>query len=105
MYGRRLVAVPAACCAVTSSLCAVVCLQGYGLCETNSITTSNSGEGYKAHPMSCGRPVLNVDVGIYGPDGARLPTDEVGEIWIRGPTVMRGAREAFFPLKLSHVRG
>ena len=74
-------------------------LQGYGLAETNSITTSNTGKGYLAHRTSCGRPVLNVEVCIAkpGPGGAMatLPRGEgpeaIGEICIRGPTLMAGA--------------
>ena len=39
---------------------------------------------------SCGRPVEGVEVRIVDESGAQVPTGEVGEVVIRGPTVMRG---------------
>jgi long-chain acyl-CoA synthetase len=39
---------------------------------------------------SCGRAVASVEVRIVGPDGCELPRGEVGEIVVRGPTVMLG---------------
>ncbi len=81
--------------------CALVTtLQGYGLAETNSITTSNTGLGYLSHRTSCGRPVLNVEVCITRP-GVGVATEvlprgsgpeSIGEICIRGPTLMAGKR-------------
>ena len=65
-------------------------LQGFGMTETNAITTLNSAANYVARPSSCGRAVLNVDVAIFGDDDAPVATGAVGEVVIRGPTVMRG---------------
>jgi long-chain acyl-CoA synthetase len=39
---------------------------------------------------SCGQAVPGVEVSILGSDGAELPTGEVGEVTVRGPTVMQG---------------
>lgn len=40
---------------------------------------------------SCGRPFPGVEVRIADPDtGVPRPTDEEGEIWLRGPNLMRG---------------
>jgi len=40
---------------------------------------------------SCGRPFVGVEVRITAPDtGAECPTGEQGEIWLRGPNLLRG---------------
>jgi long-chain acyl-CoA synthetase len=64
---------------------------GYGLTETSGAAVGNGGAQYLAHPESVGKPISPVmEVGIFDPDGNPLGTDEVGEIWIKGPTVIRG---------------
>jgi long-chain acyl-CoA synthetase len=63
---------------------------GYGLTETSSVTTLNSGVDYLRHPDSVGVPVPVVDVKVVGPDGDALPTGAVGELWIKGPNVVKG---------------
>jgi len=64
--------------------------QGWGMTETNAVSTLNSGDGYLKKPDSCGRPVMNVEVcAIHTDNLERLGTDEVGELCIRGATVMQ----------------
>ncbi|MDY7104083.1 MAG: AMP-binding protein [Actinomycetota bacterium] len=64
---------------------------GYGLTETSGAAVANSGADYVSRPDSVGRPISPVmEVRIVGPDGDDLPTGDVGEIWIKGPTVVRG---------------
>ncbi|MHB8246303.1 MAG: class I adenylate-forming enzyme family protein [Acidimicrobiales bacterium] len=63
---------------------------GYGLTETSSVTSMNTGEDYFRKPDSVGPPVPVVDVRIVGPDGQDVPTGEIGELWIKGPNVVRG---------------
>eukprot|EP00004_Rigifila_ramosa_P005439 TRINITY_DN1596_c0_g1_i1.p1 TRINITY_DN1596_c0_g1~~TRINITY_DN1596_c0_g1_i1.p1 ORF type:complete len:592 (-),score=120.51 TRINITY_DN1596_c0_g1_i1:41-1795(-) len=63
--------------------------QGYGLTETNAITCLNGGDDYIAHPTSCGRPVLVVDIKVVDENGKQVPTNTAGEILIRGATVMK----------------
>ena len=63
---------------------------GYGLTETSSVTTMNAGIDYLAKPDSVGRPVPVVDVKVVDPAGEPLPVGEVGELWIRGPNVVKG---------------
>ncbi|KAJ6599084.1 hypothetical protein DFH09DRAFT_1130060 [Mycena vulgaris] len=62
--------------------------QAYGLSETNGIATCFAGEDYVARPSSCGLPSPVNDI-LVVKDGRALPRGEVGEIWIRGPNVMK----------------
>jgi acyl-CoA synthetase (AMP-forming)/AMP-acid ligase II len=63
---------------------------GYGLTETSSATTLNSGIDYQTHPDSVGVPVLVCDVRVVGATGETLPVGEIGELWIKGPNVVKG---------------
>ncbi len=71
---------------------------GYGLTETSSVTSMNSGGDYVAKPNSVGPPVPVTDVAIVpedfdGDDPApdRPQGREVrGELWVKGPQVVRG---------------
>jgi long-chain acyl-CoA synthetase len=63
---------------------------GYGLTETSSVTTLNSGDDYIAHPDSVGAPVPVVDLKVVDADGRELAPGAVGELWIKGPNVVRG---------------
>jgi long-chain acyl-CoA synthetase len=64
--------------------------QGYGATETSSVSTGNSAEDYLRHPDSVGVAVPCVDLKVVGEDGQALPVGEVGELWIRGPNVVKG---------------
>ena len=63
---------------------------GYGLTETSSVTTMNSGVDYQERPESVGVPVPVVDVRVVDTDGNDAPVGEVGELWIQGPNVVKG---------------
>jgi long-chain acyl-CoA synthetase len=71
---------------------------GYGLTETSSVTSMNSGADYVAKPDSAGPPVPVCDVAVLPEDYAEEePDDSVphgpgvrGELWIKGPNVVRG---------------
>jgi long-chain acyl-CoA synthetase len=63
----------------------------YGATETAPIATTLLGvEDLLDSPRarSCGQPAVGVDVEVRGPDDARVPTGEVGEVVVRGPNVM-----------------
>jgi len=63
-------------------------LQTYGLTEACSqVTTERPSE---ADGLTAGPPLPGLSVRIVGEDGAALPPGDVGEIEVRGPTVMRG---------------
>jgi long-chain acyl-CoA synthetase len=71
---------------------------GYGLTETSSVTSMNSGGDYVRKPDSVGPPVPVCDVAIVEegydgeePDpGAPHGPEVRGELWIKGPNVVRG---------------
>jgi long-chain acyl-CoA synthetase len=63
---------------------------GYGLTETSSLSTMNIGADYEAKPDSVGPPVPVVTVKVVNPDGKEVPTGDVGELWIKGPNVVKG---------------
>jgi steroid-24-oyl-CoA synthetase len=72
--------------------------QGYGLTETSAMTTMNSGDDYVRKPDSVGPPAPVCDVAVVPEDydGAEPPVGEppdpsaTGELWIKGPNVVRG---------------
>jgi long-chain acyl-CoA synthetase len=63
---------------------------GYGLTETSAISTMNSGADYLAKPDSVGPPVPVVSLKVVDGEDGELPTGEVGELWIKGPNVVKG---------------
>jgi acyl-CoA synthetase (AMP-forming)/AMP-acid ligase II len=63
---------------------------GYGLTETSSVTTLNVGADYVRKPDSVGVPVPVVDVKVVDALGETLPVGDVGELWIKGPNVVKG---------------
>ena len=66
-------------------------LHVYGTTETTPITTLMPHEERLfdvPQVKSCGKPAVGVDVRIVNPDGVDLPPDVVGELVVRGPSVM-----------------
>ncbi|MXZ77069.1 MAG: 4-coumarate--CoA ligase family protein [Acidimicrobiia bacterium] len=67
--------------------CEVV--QGYGMTELSPISHATPPGNYK--PGSVGLTVANTEARIVAPDsGEDLPAGPEGELWIRGPQVMKG---------------
>ncbi|HWA01004.1 MAG TPA: class I adenylate-forming enzyme family protein [Caulobacterales bacterium] len=64
--------------------------QGWGMTETSATATSNVGEDYERKPASCGVPSATGEAKIMDADGQELPRGEVGELWFKGPIVVRG---------------
>lgn len=71
----------------------VVC--AFGMTEathqvaTTSIGAAGNGENPAATPGLVGRST-GPEIRIVGPDGEPAPAEAVGEVWLRGPTVVRG---------------
>jgi long-chain acyl-CoA synthetase len=63
---------------------------GYGMTETNAYGPQNAGPEYLRRPTSCGRTVPVVEIRVTDERGAPLPPGAVGEIWFRGPNLIRG---------------
>ena len=64
---------------------------GWGMTETSATCTSNSAEDYEHRPDSCGPAVAVCDLKIMTVDGTRqLAAGEVGELWARGPNIVKG---------------
>ena len=65
-------------------------IQGYGLTETSPVTHVIR-LGSPSRPGSIGPPVPNTECRLVDPDsGADVPAGERGEVWVRGPQVMKG---------------
>jgi long-chain acyl-CoA synthetase len=64
---------------------------GYGMTETNAFGPGNTGDDYVTHPASTGRARTTImDVEIRDEDGKPVPPGTHGEIWMRGPNLIRG---------------
>ena len=63
---------------------------GWGMTETAATFTTHQAEDYLNRPDSCGPAVPVCDMRIVGAAGETLPPGEVGELWARGPNVVRG---------------
>ncbi|HVH68292.1 MAG TPA: 4-coumarate--CoA ligase family protein [Gemmatimonadales bacterium] len=66
-------------------------IQGYGLTEASPATHVNSDEPGRCKPGTVGELLPNTECRIVDPlNGEDLGPDQDGELWIRGPQVMRG---------------
>jgi 4-coumarate--CoA ligase len=64
-------------------------VQGYGMTELSPVTHATPMGGFK--PGSIGLTLSNTEVRVVDPEtGDDLGIDEDGELWIRGPQVMKG---------------
>ncbi|MFQ5717040.1 MAG: class I adenylate-forming enzyme family protein [Nitrospinales bacterium] len=67
----------------------VTVIEGYGLTETSPVISVNTiAEG--SVPGSVGPPLPNVQLKIVDESGGPVKPGDAGEIWVRGPTVMKG---------------
>ena len=64
---------------------------GWGMTETMATVTQHGAEDYLNRPESAGPPVAAADIEVRGEDGVTvLPPGEIGELWARGPMIVRG---------------
>jgi long-chain acyl-CoA synthetase len=65
--------------------------QGFGLTEASPITHTAAAWMPEIKPESIGVPIVDTDAIIVGPDTLEeLPPNEIGELLIRGPQIMKG---------------
>jgi acyl-CoA synthetase (AMP-forming)/AMP-acid ligase II len=81
---------PATIAALAAKLPRLVLQNCYGATETASPATVIPPGRTADRPASVGVAVPCGELRVVGPDGAPLPPGEAGEIWIRGPMVVRG---------------
>ncbi len=62
----------------------------YGLTESSSAVTVNSGRDNAERPDSVGRPLPVIEVRIVDDQGNDVATGATGEVWIKGPHIMPG---------------
>jgi acyl-CoA synthetase (AMP-forming)/AMP-acid ligase II len=68
-----------------------IVLQGYGLTETSPVTHVNPEDPARIKLGSVGVPIANTECAVVSLEtGNPLGIREEGEIWIRGPQVMKG---------------
>ncbi|MDP1630013.1 MAG: class I adenylate-forming enzyme family protein [Caulobacter sp.] len=65
---------------------------GWGMTETSATASSNSAEDYELHPDSCGPavPVADLKIMTVEEPYTELPIGTVGELWCKGPMVVKG---------------
>jgi len=63
---------------------------GYGLTETSSVTSQNAAEDYQRKPDSAGLVIPVCDVRVVDAAGEDVPKGAVGELWVKGPNVVKG---------------
>ncbi|KAB1217317.1 4-coumarate--CoA ligase-like 9 [Morella rubra] len=65
--------------------------QGYGLTESGGGGASMEGSEEYSRLYSVGRLTVNMEAKIVDPvTGEALPPGQKGELWLRGPTIMKG---------------
>ncbi len=75
--------------ATTESFFGLPLHNGFGLTETSpTISAARRDEGLE--DCSCGRPVPGTEVRLVKRDGSDADAGGVGELWVRGPQVMKG---------------
>lgn len=62
----------------------------YGATETTSPSTMMPGELTASHIDSVGLPCPGAEIVAMGADGHALPSGEIGELWIRSASVIKG---------------
>ena len=76
-------------CKRWEELTGVEIAEGYGLTETSPVASVNRIDGHAIYG-TIGVPVPSTEMQVTDAQGQEVPLGEPGELWIRGPQVMRG---------------
>ena len=63
---------------------------GWGMSETSATFTIHGSEDYLLRPDSCGPALPVCEMKIVDADGRTLASGETGELWVKGPNVVKG---------------
>ena len=63
---------------------------GWGMTETCATFTGHIGEDYANRPDSCGPATPVGEMKVVDPQGGTLAANEIGELWVYGPHVVKG---------------
>jgi len=63
---------------------------GWGMTEVSGGFTGHQAEDYEARPASCGPAFPIGDMKIMDETGKELPPGSVGELWVKGPSIVKG---------------
>jgi long-chain acyl-CoA synthetase len=63
---------------------------GWGMTEVSGGFTGHQAEDYEARPASCGPAFPIGDMKIMDEAGKELPPGSVGELWVKGPSIIKG---------------
>jgi acyl-CoA synthetase (AMP-forming)/AMP-acid ligase II len=76
---------------ITQRLGLVALVNGLGMSEAGSVAHTAPEDPPELHATTCGRPMPWLQTRIVDPQtGAEQPGGQPGELWIRGPGVMKG---------------
>ena len=64
-------------------------IEGYGMTECSPLIAASRWDSTE-HTGSIGVPVPNTDIRIMDDTGNEMPMGERGELWVKGPQVMKG---------------
>ena len=64
--------------------------QGYGMTETGPLVLYLDSVDAARKAGSAGKPAMHVGFRVVGPEDRDVGDGEVGEIWLRGPSITRG---------------
>lgn len=75
---------------IRAAMPAVGASNGWGITETSAGIATNSGRDYADKPGSVGLISPVCDIKVVNEVGEQLACEELGELWVRGPNVVKG---------------